>query len=357
MDHREQAQDGRGENSTAPQQPVTTEDTALHVIMQSLQVLLQQHNSSSSGTRSTDELDGIRLVPPEYYSEDVKVRFASTLLEEKLLNGGDNYKMTLMYMNQPLGMTSVSRFAMNSNPNNSEQLAREAFGSHFANKRKEAFVRHPISILIDSGASANYMSPRFVTLADKIVPIATPSSHHVGSWWLHCYGPFRYTCLIQIRYHLGANLVTGSVSSTSLANGTLDFIYQEGDKQYVLEPIRDHPPEQAPSSLYPLISAKELKKCTRHEEEDEDHAKTIIKAYPKVFDEKGLQGLPPDRGVPHVIDTGSTPPINRPPYRMSPRELDELKKRQLNELLKLGLIEPSTSPWGAPILFVRKMDQ
>ncbi|KAJ8651314.1 hypothetical protein O0I10_013196 [Lichtheimia ornata] len=107
-----------------------------------------------------------------------------------------------------------------------------------------------------------------------------------------------------------------------------------------------------------LLAAKDVPTTSSSGTENMDDTariKSIIKEYPKVFDTKGLNGLPPDRGIPHVINTGDTPPINRPPYRMSPRELDELK-RQLNELLDLGLIEPSTSPWGAPILFVRKKD-
>ncbi|KAG1524348.1 hypothetical protein G6F51_014436 [Rhizopus arrhizus] len=56
-----------------------------------------------------------------------------------------------------------------------------------------------------------------------------------------------------------------------------------------------------------------------------------------------------------VIDTGDSKSISRPPFKMSPRELDELQK-QLKELLSLGLIRPSSSPWGAPVLFVRKKD-
>ena len=43
------------------------------------------------------------------------------------------------------------------------------------------------------------------------------------------------------------------------------------------------------------------------------------------------------------------------PYRMAPAELKELKK-QLEELLDRGFIRPRISPWGAPILFVRKKD-
>ena len=43
------------------------------------------------------------------------------------------------------------------------------------------------------------------------------------------------------------------------------------------------------------------------------------------------------------------------PYRMAPTELKELNE-QLKELLEQGFIRPSTSPWGAPVLFVKKKD-
>lgn len=65
-------------------------------------------------------------------------------------------------------------------------------------------------------------------------------------------------------------------------------------------------------------------------------------------------GLPPSRTVDHKIETlpGSTPP-SRSPYRLSQPELDELQK-QLTHLVEQGWIRPSTSPYGAPILFVKK---
>jgi len=50
-----------------------------------------------------------------------------------------------------------------------------------------------------------------------------------------------------------------------------------------------------------------------------------------------------------------TQPIFIPPYRMAPAELKELKA-QLKDLLNKVFIRPSTSPWGAPVLFVRKKD-
>src|SRR5262249_38028824 len=50
-----------------------------------------------------------------------------------------------------------------------------------------------------------------------------------------------------------------------------------------------------------------------------------------------------------------TNPISITPYRMAPIELKELKV-QLQDLLDKGFIRPSSSPWGAPVLFVKKKD-
>ena len=81
----------------------------------------------------------------------------------------------------------------------------------------------------------------------------------------------------------------------------------------------------------------------------------MIKDFPYVFPEE-LPGLPPEREVDLAIEVllGTTP-IFRAPYRMAPIELKELKT-QLQELLDKGFIQPSVSPWGAPILFFKKKD-
>ena len=64
--------------------------------------------------------------------------------------------------------------------------------------------------------------------------------------------------------------------------------------------------------------------------------------------------MPPDRDVEFIIDLlPGTGPIAKRPYRMSVDELTELKK-QLDELISKGYIRPSASPWGSPILFVKK---
>ena len=67
-----------------------------------------------------------------------------------------------------------------------------------------------------------------------------------------------------------------------------------------------------------------------------------------------LPGLPPDREGEFNIDLVlGTTPISKSPYGMTPLELEELKK-QLQQLLDKGLIRPSVSPWGAPMLLVKK---
>src|SRR3989442_11297372 len=81
----------------------------------------------------------------------------------------------------------------------------------------------------------------------------------------------------------------------------------------------------------------------------------VVREFPDVFPEE-LPGLPPDRGVEMTIEVvPGMAPISVTPYRMAPLELEELKK-QLQELLDKGFIRPSVSPWGAPVLFVKKKD-
>ncbi len=81
----------------------------------------------------------------------------------------------------------------------------------------------------------------------------------------------------------------------------------------------------------------------------------VLERFHTVFNEPP-PGLPPKRGLDHRIElVEGTTPISRALYKMSPAELDELKK-QLTELLQKEYIRPSKSPFGAPVLFVRKKD-
>ena len=81
----------------------------------------------------------------------------------------------------------------------------------------------------------------------------------------------------------------------------------------------------------------------------------VVRDFADVFPED-LPGIPPDREIEFRIDLiPGTKPIAKTPYRLAPSELKELFS-QLQELLEKGFIRPSSSPWGAPVLFVKKKD-
>ncbi|XP_073063958.1 uncharacterized protein [Primulina eburnea] len=100
-----------------------------------------------------------------------------------------------------------------------------------------------------------------------------------------------------------------------------------------------------------LASVVDVRKESNFQLQDID----VVQDYPDVFSDD-VPGLPPARDVEFVIDLISgTAPISKAPYRMAPTEMKELKT-QLQELLDKGFIRPSSSPWGAPVLFVKKKD-
>nr|CAE02842.3 OSJNBa0014F04.8 [Oryza sativa Japonica Group] len=81
----------------------------------------------------------------------------------------------------------------------------------------------------------------------------------------------------------------------------------------------------------------------------------IVREYPDVFPDD-LPGMPPKSDIEFRIDlVPGTTPIHKRPYRMAANELAEVK-RQVDDLLQKGYIRPSSSPWGAPVIFVEKKD-
>jgi len=78
----------------------------------------------------------------------------------------------------------------------------------------------------------------------------------------------------------------------------------------------------------------------------------VVREFSDVF-RSDLPGMPPDRDIDFCNDSApDTQPISIPPYRMASKEL----KEQFEELLAKGFVKPSVSPWGAPVLFVKKND-
>ena len=81
----------------------------------------------------------------------------------------------------------------------------------------------------------------------------------------------------------------------------------------------------------------------------------VVNEFPDVFPAE-LPGLPPDREIEFAIELApETEPVSKALYRMAPVKIKELVA-QLQELLDKGVIRPSVSPWGAPVLFVKKKD-
>ncbi|GJY47643.1 putative reverse transcriptase domain-containing protein [Tanacetum coccineum] len=81
----------------------------------------------------------------------------------------------------------------------------------------------------------------------------------------------------------------------------------------------------------------------------------VVREFPEVFPDD-LPSLPPVRQVEFQIDLiPGTAPVARAPYRLAPSKMQELSN-QLQELSDRGFSRPSTSPWGAPVLFVKKKD-
>ncbi|GJY83500.1 putative reverse transcriptase domain-containing protein [Tanacetum coccineum] len=103
-----------------------------------------------------------------------------------------------------------------------------------------------------------------------------------------------------------------------------------------------------------------LAHVTTKETEDKSEKKRledvpIVRNFPELFPED-LSGLPPTRQVEFQIDLiPGAAPVARAPYRLAPSEIKELSD-QLQELSDKGFIKPSSSPWGAPVLFVKKKD-
>ncbi|GKB48973.1 putative reverse transcriptase domain-containing protein [Tanacetum coccineum] len=103
-----------------------------------------------------------------------------------------------------------------------------------------------------------------------------------------------------------------------------------------------------------------LAQISAKKEEDKSEGKQIkdvpiVRDFPEVFPED-LPGLPPARPVEFQIDLiPGAAPVARAPYRLAPSEMKELSE-QLQELFDKGFIRPSSSPWGALVLFVKKND-
>jgi hypothetical protein len=107
----------------------------------------------------------------------------------------------------------------------------------------------------------------------------------------------------------------------------------------------------------PVVTAKGIVNHARINQLDASLGSEVpvVNEFPNVFPEE-LPGTPPDRDIEFVIKLKpDTAPIYKTPFRMTTLKFAELKEH-IMELLEKGFIHPSSSPWGAPVIFVPKKD-
>lgn len=103
-----------------------------------------------------------------------------------------------------------------------------------------------------------------------------------------------------------------------------------------------------------LLNSAQEKTLPEHEENNTKRVAKLMKEYSDVFPDELPKELPPWRKINHAIEElPGSKPVGRPYYRMSPLELEELRK-QLKDLLVHQIIRESTSSYSAPVLLPRK---
>ncbi|XP_071685425.1 uncharacterized protein [Lolium perenne] len=214
----------------------------------------------------------------------------------------------------------------------------------------------PARVLFDTGASLSFVSDSFAQ-SNNLPMESLPSNllvHSPGGQMLS--SKISHGNQIQIGSHVflaslielrssGINVIRGmdwlkaNKVVIDCATHSVSFPTSSGTLTYT--------PSQTPSVQLFALNPSSL---------PELESIPVVCDFPDVFPEE-LPGMPPDRVVEFVIELEpGTAPISKRPYKMGPNELAELKK-QLDELQKLGFIQPSTSPWGCPTIFVKKKDK
>ena len=153
----------------------------------------------------------------------------------------------------------------------------------------------------------------------------------------------------SLQQHIQPSINSSHLSNSSATN--VDLLVSP--KQFA-RMARYAPTYMAMVTIVPTVELRNTSMETSPNSNRSAHS--ILQQYRDVFPPDLPCMLPPQREVDHAIELlpGSTP-TSRPAYRLSNSELDELKK-QLAELTEHGLIQPSKSPFGAPVLFVKKKD-
>ncbi|GJZ84736.1 putative reverse transcriptase domain-containing protein [Tanacetum coccineum] len=217
---------------------------------------------------------------------------------------------------------------------------------------------HHAYMLFDSGADRSFVSNTFSALLD-ITPYALDVSYAIEL----ADGRTSETNTVLMGYTLGLLGHPFNIDLMPIELGSIRLISSAW--------IGDKGAKEKKSKLS-IISCEKAQKyiekgcqlflaqVTVKENKDKSEEKRLedvptVRDFPEVFLED-LPGLPPTRQVEFQIDlVPGAAPVARAPYRLAPSEMEELST-QLQELSDKGFIRPSSSPWGALVLFVKKKD-
>ncbi|GJY60023.1 putative reverse transcriptase domain-containing protein [Tanacetum coccineum] len=241
------------------------------------------------------------------------------------------------------------------------------------------------SILFDSGADQSFVSTTFSTLLD-----ITPDTLDVRYAVELADGKISETntvlrgCMLGLLGHpFNIDLMPVELGSFDviigmywLANHHAVIVYDEkivripyGDKVLIVQGDRSGKGKKSKLSIISCTKTQKyiqkgcqifLAQVTKKETKDKSEEKRLedvptVRDFSKVFPED-FPRLPPTRQVEFQIDlVPGAAPVARAPYILAPLELQELST-QLQELSDKVFIRPSSSPWGAPVLFVKKKD-
>jgi hypothetical protein len=214
---------------------------------------------------------------------------------------------------------------------------------------------HPTTILFNSGASHSFISSSFVMKHN--LPIATMKQAMLVS------SPggqmrIKHICpavSITIRgVDFPSNLILLDSKDRDIIHG-MDWLSKyDGVIQCTRKAVRLTKKDKATVEFVAMVQSDQGSMLNQTKVIALEDIR-VVQEYPNVFLEE-LPGMPPDCDIEFLIELlPGTPPISKRPYRMPVNELVELKK-QIAKLQAKGFIRRSSSPWGAPVLFVEKKD-
>ena len=254
----------------------------------------------------------------------------------------------------------------------------------------------PVRVLIDCGAQRNLLSSHFAKThqvecslkpPNQIFTLSLADGSSAGSSSLMASGiltdghnfeeklcldvaPIRYDIILGkpwlaefnpvINWRTNQVSLTGSRGSVKWSAVCPDDYDQMSVSAKQIDSLLRHSPAFACAAWIdsPPASSEdeEIEACSAEAHSVSPDIAQLLQDFPQVFPNDLPKDLPPSRHVDHRIRLlPAATPHAQAPYRLSTLETRELQK-VITNLLELGHIRPSTSPWGAPVLFVKKKD-